>query len=71
MGAHKERCAIFHFSRRHGNQAEQRHHGHALAAAALTHDGQCLAFIQIKTDAIDGVDNIIQGIEFGNEVSYF
>ena len=39
--------------RRHGQQPEQRQHGHALARAALAHHAEQLARVQIEADAVD------------------
>ena len=51
----EQRLARDDLGRRHGEQLEQREHGHALARSALAHHAQQLALVQVEADAVDRV----------------
>jgi len=46
-----------------GDQAQDGHHAHRLAAAALAHDGQCLSLAQFIGDAVHRVDGALWRVE--------
>ena len=54
--------------RRHRQELEQRHHGHALARSALAHDPEQLSLAEVEADAVDRVDGAVPGVEAGTDV---
>ena len=54
--------------RRHGQELEHRHHGHALSRAALAHHPEQLSLAHVEADAVDGVNGAVPGVEAGTDV---